>query len=361
MISLERYNDIIIWGASLSPQEMSFPGSHGNAIIKLFELLKKNHAEKKVSCIVDSNKTIHGKSKLGKKIYGPEEIIHHPNALVIINTISMQAVLKAFRKMNVKNDILIIPYYFYSGTEGNPYSIEVANADVRLHREQIKQLYNLDDLETNRYINLILYLRDKMEDDLYTPEFYAGTGFNVEYFSDTKLAPKGDVTFIDVGAYIGDTVQSIKSLYAFEPDKQNYDILQKYISESSQEYIVAMPYALGDRNKVISFDSNGGMSKISNDGSIEMEQRIFDDLSIDTIGDSMIKMDIEGSEMIALKGMQKFIREKQPYLAICIYHKEEDLYEIPRYLKSLVDDYTFYIRGGWHLECWAVPKRHFNS
>ncbi|GHT02451.1 hypothetical protein AGMMS50276_32370 [Synergistales bacterium] len=56
--------------------------------------------------------------------------------------------------------------------------------------------------------------------------------------------------------------------------------------------------------------------------------------SIDeTIGTlvTFIAMDIEGSELEALKGAERTIRNYMPKLAISIYHKIEDFWEIPLY------------------------------
>lgn len=121
------------------------------------------------------------------------------------------------------------------------------------------------------------------------------------------------------------------------------------------------PYALGDEEKTTSFSSLGEVGQVSESGEIVIEQKVFDNLQVKTVGAVMVKMDIEGFELRALKGMQTLIKESKPYLAICIYHKEKDLYEIAKYIKSLNADYRLYIRGGWHLECWAVPQRHFSE
>jgi FkbM family methyltransferase len=59
---------------------------------------------------------------------------------------------------------------------------------------------------------------------------------------------------------------------------------------------------------------------------------------------NFIKMDIEGSELSALRGAEKTLRKFRPKLAISIYHKLPDFWEIARYLDSLDLNYRFYIR-----------------
>jgi hypothetical protein len=59
---------------------------------------------------------------------------------------------------------------------------------------------------------------------------------------------------------------------------------------------------------------------------------------------TFIKMDLEGAELNALKGAEQTIKEQKPKLAISIYHKPEDIWEIPNLLLELVPDYKFYIR-----------------
>ena len=55
-------------------------------------------------------------------------------------------------------------------------------------------------------------------------------------------------------------------------------------------------------------------------------------------------MDIEGAELDTLIGAEKTIKQNKPKLAVCIYHKIEDIITIPKYLHSIVPEYTFSVR-----------------
>ena len=59
---------------------------------------------------------------------------------------------------------------------------------------------------------------------------------------------------------------------------------------------------------------------------------------------TFIKMDIEGAELEALRGAADVIRRDKPKLAISIYHKPKDYFEIPFFVKELVPEYRLYIR-----------------
>ena len=371
MIDLSNYDEIIIWGASFPPSEIIGDAtSHGRAIESLFKLLESNGYWQKVIGIVDSNSDLQGKVRLGKIVYAPSYLKNHPKALIIINTISIKAIQDAMNNMGILNDYLVIPYYFYHGTLENKYDNEVAYKDIIKNECKIRDLYNIGDYQTKRYLDIICDIRKRKNDDLYKSDFYEGTVEPVEYFCDPQIAAKGNVTYIDVGAYNGDSIEPIlcfygdrvKKILAFEPDENSLKKLKDYINKRSISDIVDIyPYALGSENQIVHLTRSGLVSIVSDEGECTLEQRIFDDLNdVEIIGEVMVKMDIEGYELDALKGMKKLILEKQPYLAICIYHKEQDLYEIAEYLKSINPSYRLYIRGGWHLECWAVPERHFN-
>ena len=79
-----------------------------------------------------------------------------------------------------------------------------------------------------------------------------------------------------------------------------------------------------------------------------------------------IKMDIEGAEKKALLGARETIKKYKPLLVVCIYHRQEDFFEIPFTIKKIVEDeYRFYIRqyryGQSETVLYAMPKSRKRS
>jgi hypothetical protein len=65
-----------------------------------------------------------------------------------------------------------------------------------------------------------------------------------------------------------------------------------------------------------------------------------------------IKMDVEGSELAALIGAQQVIGQFRPRLAISLYHRHADFFEIPLWLRSHFPGYSL------HLEHYTI---HFEE
>lgn len=181
-------------------------------------------------------------------------------------------------------------------------------------------------------------------------------------------------TVLDCGAYIGDSVlplcrkipQKDITYYAFEPDSDNvaemknneelyrccsrFEIMECGVGEKNDTLFFKLP---ADQNK------EGGRFFDHGDGEDagRLEIRSLDKLELDIRGRLYIKMDIEGSELAALKGAKELIRTYKPYLAVCLYHRKNDLVQIPLFIKELLPrDYDFYLRGGYHTILWAIPK-----
>jgi FkbM family methyltransferase len=180
-------------------------------------------------------------------------------------------------------------------------------------------------------------------------------------------------TVLDCGAYNGDSILPIcKKIpqneiyyYAFEPLKENADMIKEnplYNKECA--LLTVLEYGVGGKNQKLFFklpdngDKEGGkfIEGQGSDNDEILEIRKLDSLNLDIKGTLYIKMDIEGAELEALKGAEQLIKRNRPYLAICLYHRKNDLLEIPMYLHELMPEYKFYLRGGYHTILWAIPQ-----
>lgn len=168
------------------------------------------------------------------------------------------------------------------------------------------------------------------------------------YFNDIIHLTDEEV-YVDGGAYIGDTIAEFlenvngkyNKIYAFEPDPVNFDQLDTMYG--SKQNITCVKSGLWSSNSTLKFnDCNTDGSNVSEDGKITIDVKSIDECINEKV--TYIKMDIEGSELEALKGSEKTIKKYKPKLAICIYHKYDDLWKIPLYIKSIVPEYKMYIR-----------------
>lgn len=173
-----------------------------------------------------------------------------------------------------------------------------------------------------------------------------------EYYSSSIFSLTDKEVYFDCGAFDGDSLLAFhnftkgkyKSVICFEPDKKNYLKILSLVNELKQENVIAKNEAIGSESKQVWFSSSGTeASKVSNDGCGESINQIKLDEYFDYLP-TFIKMDIEGYEIGALQGAKRIITTLKPKLAICIYHKPFDLFDIPLFLHSLVPEYKFKVR-----------------
>ena len=75
---------------------------------------------------------------------------------------------------------------------------------------------------------------------------------------------------------------------------------------------------------------------------------------------TIIKMDVEGFEREAIWGASQNISHYSPKLMVSLYHRNEDIFELPLLIKSLNPNYKLYIRHqlyipAWETNLYAVP------
>lgn len=169
---------------------------------------------------------------------------------------------------------------------------------------------------------------------------------------------------VDCGAYVGDTIEVflwkttgiMKRIYAFEPGKQQFQAMQKRVVRLKSEWALA-------ENQIILEQAGVGekpIFKYINEEQIGLSSNRVCDMGcdnnkirIESLDDyfrenedkvSFIKADIEGYELAMLKGAENLIKRCTPKLAICIYHKPNDFYEILIFIKSLVLEYKMLVK-----------------
>ena len=190
------------------------------------------------------------------------------------------------------------------------------------------------------------------------------------YFNSITKNLKID-TLIDCGAYDGDSIhdfinvfQDYKKIIAIEPDSLNCKKLKKRKIQEKIRELVVIRKGIGAHKGALRFHNEGASSSyLSETGDIEIQITTLDAICDDITGIIMIKMDIEGAELEALKGAQKLIKEKSPILAICVYHNERDLIDIPKIIHETAGNGVYDYFLGFHgfdlaeLVFYAVPKK----
>jgi FkbM family methyltransferase len=190
-----------------------------------------------------------------------------------------------------------------------------------------------------------------------------------QYFN--NIIPFGNnEVFVDCGSYTGDTILAFNKkvngcynkIYAFEPDDYNYAKLMETIIANKLRNVEVVKKGCWSREAELSFTSDRGMSSVDIDNIFNNNK--INVTSIDNVVDienvSFIKMDIEGAELEALKGASETLKRSKPNLAICVYHKPEDLITIPKYILEIVPEYKFYLRHHqyitWETVLYAVIR-----
>lgn len=176
-----------------------------------------------------------------------------------------------------------------------------------------------------------------------------------QYFDLPYFKPQDKEFFIDVGGYDGTTTKDFfrwsegwsKSII-FEANIASYEMCKNNIKKWGYGNAVKIVNkGLWHKSETLKFHIHGksDSSCITHNGEDIIDAITLDEyLKDEKEPITFIKMDIEGAELNALKGAERIIRKQKPRLAISIYHKPEDIWEIPSLLLDYVSDYKFYIR-----------------
>ena len=167
---------------------------------------------------------------------------------------------------------------------------------------------------------------------------------------------------VDCGASIGESTSALigvtggrfERAWMIEPDKINVATLQgflrKFAGTAHAAKLSLHPVAVGEHPDRVPFShigNHGGAVLTEEWAHLCLEADYVQVERIDDIVDdapTIIKMDIEGFELAALRGAAATIRTARPKLMLSAYHRASDLLDMPRLVDTLVPDYRIGLR-----------------
>ena len=235
--------------------------------------------------------------------------------------------------------LIVSPEYFKNLVDNKEYYIVICSA------------FSVQEIRNQIIENNIL-----SEDNIITYSDFMQAALKEQYFDEQIVTFSENEVWVDAGCYdfhksdefikrLHKKKLDFRKIYAFEPDNIQYEVCKKRINDSGyKDKIELFKAGLWSSNRDICFESSGdGDSHVTGEeGSNKIKVIEFDSIEHDKV--TFVKMDIEGSELEALKGMEQTICTDKPLLAVCIYHKYEDMWTIPMYLKKLVPEYRLFVR-----------------
>jgi FkbM family methyltransferase len=339
----------------------------------------------KIKYFVDNDEKKYDKNGegdlLGIKIYPPQKLLNDKGRIVILITSEFDyEIKKQLKEMGITDDIY--SYRMFS-------QILYESEDIRdpFHRrpplsprlELLRKINGKTD-NINKVLDILADAKSKsVFSEVIHNRKYSYNNYDnalkysvedVQYFPDDIMVLGENEVFVDAGVYDGGTSihfmkrvkDKFRMIYAFEPDRMNYELSKINLKSVIEEgKLKLFDKGLYDENKKIGFCESGGNGShivtsseaASTISVVSLDSAVDDDVTF-------IKMDIEGAEQNALKGMIKTIKKCRPKLVVCLYHSLEDLWEIPLWMADNIEDYKYYIRHHARIECetvlYAIPE-----
>jgi len=181
-----------------------------------------------------------------------------------------------------------------------------------------------------------------------------------QYFDSVAPLSNSEV-FVDCGGYDGDTVlefcsrvNGYKRIYMFEPSPINFEKAGLRLAEVPN--VELMQLGVSNESGILSFDGDAGSaSAVTSSGPNVIRVVAIDEQISEQV--TYLKMDLEGWELRALSGARRHLIDDHPRLAVAVYHKASDFWQIPEYILGLRTDYDIFVRH--YTEGWSETVMYF--
>jgi FkbM family methyltransferase len=316
----------------------------------------------------DNNPELQGTEVEGLPVFSPLEAVNRfkDRALFVPTVFTNGPALKQLIELGAPTVPLNMLMWQYADTL-LPYSSVCHPNTMAGKEDRIRKALPLwsDEASLEEYLGQIQWRRTLDRDALPAHEPAGDI-----YYPLDLLNPSPEEVFVDCGAYDGDTLKAFlprwqsafRRFIGIEADTRNLEKLQATIS-SLPTHLAArcrtLRFAVGKFTGTVRFAETGTWgSSIVETSTIEVPASRLDDLQLEE-PPTYIKMDVEGAEPDVLEGARSLISRHRPILAVCLYHRPEDLWDIPLQIHAICPEYRFFLRRysdeNWEQVCYAIP------
>jgi FkbM family methyltransferase len=221
------------------------------------------------------------------------------------------------------------------------------DAFYRDHAEVIERARSLwcDDKSRDLYDALVTFRRTLDDSVLGRPDPHS-------YFASDVPAWSEPIRFVDGGAFQGDTLADlekrrlkVEAAAAFEPDPRNFARMQQEL-EALSFPVTAWPCGLHREASQLRFRAVGGLNSTLTEEGETIIQCVSLDEALHGFHPTLIKLDVEGAELATLEGARRILAQDHPGWAVCVYHRSEDLWQLPLWFAEHASrPYHYYLRA----------------
>ena len=313
----------------------------GKTGVDFFQKSVRYQIKDRFKGFIDSTSELHGNYCCGYQIYHPAELQKSNDAIVIIASTTPQ---------------------FITEISATIMSAGVASSNIYLHTDFLeKKIYTpienikLDSIRKNllsgkEVYQMVIESRRSKNWDRIKDRFYTNEALTQQMY--TKNLKFDDYKIIfDLGTFNG---YEAKKFAMLSPNAKVYsfDVLGDKNVEPKfmDDRVFYVEAAISDVSKSVYFTEMpnflGGASYISEKSQKE-NSRVVETITLDEfcIQNNIaqvdyIKTDLEGSDLAALRGAERIIKDCLPDIAVSIYHSNADMYSIAEYLLQIVPEYN---------------------
>lgn len=321
----------------------------GNGADKIFSQLEKQNV--KPFGVMASDDFVRGQLFHGYKVQKLSDFAQQISDFIILTSFGTQ------RANVIDNIINISRQYTLLSPDVPVYGETLFDRHFfAAHQKELQTVEDLlaDDLSRKTFDNVVNF---KLSGNIH---YLTDVFSEKEEVFDHILQLGNHETYLDLGAYRGDTIEEFlrhtngnyNSITALEPDQKTFLKLKDYAKEMKN--ITLFQMGIWNEDTDLYFDASLGRgSSIKKDGCQPLAVTKIDTLfKRRTL--TYLKLDVEGAEHMALLGGKNVIQRDKPKINIAAYHRSEDLFDLPLLIKSLHPDYQLYLRQHPHIPAWDL-------